>query len=277
MSAADAVCRPRHPVAAAPWADQDSRWDRGEVAMNAIRSLALLAPALLLLSMAGPAPVGAAGNDIRWTDCSSAGARNMNSDCFTTPPRKLYVGIVPPAGADHVIGFDAWIAVSVGSGGIPPYWEVWPGGCRDGKVRGNFDFTAGPFTCADPWMGQLNGTLEIMPPPYLAGYTFGLHLSGTLPDSQEVAMDPSTEYYLGSVSVVGSDPALCAGCLLPGCFVLENVCLRQRPGAPLICQGYREVGTPSCLWQDPQQVYSGCALPVPAMRTSWGAIKIRYR
>ncbi len=240
--------------------------------MKCRRPLATLAALALLVALA-PRPAGAASNDIRWGDCGAAGAKNVSVICTAPSTPSMLLSLVPPY-LIHATGFEAQVTLTTGEA-TPPFWEIWPGGCSDGRVSGSFEFTAVPVSCVDPWQGRMSGSLEVTRYP---GGAIVLHLSGALPPGEEAALDAGTEYVVARLTVDAPGLEGCAGCAMPVCFVLDRVCLTLADGAGLQCQGYHEVGTPWCVWQDPTgDSYRNCALPVPARGSTWGAIKIRYR
>jgi hypothetical protein len=243
--------------------------------MKRTGTFSLLALCAAALASITSVPSRAAENGIRWGDCIASGTKNLSPTC-SQGVATLVVSVDPPPGADHVVGFNADIALSVGYETVPPFWELWTGGCRAGAATVDFDFTSGPFTCTDPWTGDATGTIEIIPPPFLSINTLGIHIQGSLP-GREVALQSGVEYYLFKIRIPIGDAIACPGCQMPACFVLEKLCLEQAPGSGLICQGYHEVGTPWCLWQDPDEQYSGCMLPVPTAPRSWGSVKTIYR
>ncbi len=121
----------------------------------------------------------------------------------------------------------------------------------------------------------MSGSLEVTRYP---GGPIVLHVSGALPPGEEAALDAGAEYVVARLTVDAPGLEGCAGCATPACFVLDRICLVLPDGAGLQCQGYHEVGTPWCLWQDPTGDFNrNCALPVPARSATWGSLKIRYR
>ncbi len=238
-----------------------------------LRFAALACASALLAFCAFPADANR--NGIRWLDCAPLGRFNMTFP-IDHPAPYFVVSTVAPPGMTRVVGFDAWLTLSVGAPTMPPFWQSWPGGCSDGGMVARFDVGSPWTSCVDPWGGEMEGSLTITPEPGFGPNTVTLWIHGSLPEGSEVAFDPSTEYALCAVSAPAAFASQCAGAMAPGCIVLQSLCLRQSDGTGH-CQGYHEVGTPWCLWQDPLGQYRGCMLPVPAARTTWGAIKMLYR
>src|SRR5206468_8133199 len=140
----------------------------------------------------------------------------------------------PPPGIDHFLGLSSQIDINTDQASLPDWWKHGSGQCRTTNgMTVNFDFTSGPFTCADFFSGQAAGGFA-----YDVGFgspdRARLRIQCAIPFGTETAVDPSTEYYAYKVNILRAKTTgtgSCAGCQTAACIVLNEIPLFQPPTA----------------------------------------------
>ena len=228
---------------------------------------------------------------LAWDDCGANGVAMKSFACGSNLGSEILVlSFVPPAGIDHFQAIEAKLQVmGANPGALPDWWQL--GGCRNGALLGGVDFTAGPFNCADPWLGQGAGAASFS--------TTNNQISAlaALPAQSVHALDPAVEYYglklvLRNANTTGA--GACGGCTQPVGILLGYVQLDSAsPDPPYVYPNtLRSTGaSPYVTWQcsgsprldlDWQYGYflagwdfPGCV--TSARRPTWGAVKGLYR
>ena len=158
---------------------------------------------------------------------------------------------------------------------LSPWWQAQSGGCRDGRITGNFDFTGGPFSCFDFFSGLATGSLFYIYPG--TGSTLSpagsarIDIYCSLAENQAAPIDNTTEYYMFKITIsklgtVGG----CAGCADPTSLFFNDLLLGQPPADQLNLDLSGDGQGQGCS-------YNGGNTPTPAKNTSWGSIKALYR
>jgi hypothetical protein len=240
-----------------------------------VKAAALL-PVLLVLSAA---PVAAAGLNLGWFDCGGTPATlNRTFACNTnTGIDVLLSSFVAPCCITGMSANEIVLDVQTAGAALPPWWTIGTGRCRSGSsLIGNYDFTAGPFTCLDYWQAGAIGALSAQTP---AGNRFRIKGVFALPegDPRIVPIPQGVEVYsfkvnLNHARTVGL--GACAGCSTGACIVLNSIKLNQAPPAasPVVSSpAVRSFAT----WQG--GIGGDCFLATPAKNTTWGSIKAQYR
>ena len=232
----------------------------------------------LMMCLTAPA-ASAAGIDLAWNDCGTNGTMTQTFACDVNSglPFTLYASFVPPAGIDEFLGMSAQIDLCTMGWTFTDWWAHGAGQCRGtGALSTSFDFTSGPFSCADVYFGQAAGGFA-----YDVGYgspaRARLRIQCAVPFDNRIAVDPSTEYYAAKVSVGRSKSTgagSCAGCSTPACIILNSVQLFQPPEAQNDPEISNPVNSNYAYWQ---ATPPGCPANVVAKNTSWGRVRSRYR
>lgn len=222
----------------------------------------------------------AQGINLAWTDCGANGTSSNSSTCSSNSgvPYTMIASYLPPAGVNKLAGLSAQVDITSSTPSLPDWWKHGTGQCRTTSgLSISFDFTGGPFACADYFVGQAAGGFA-----YDIGYGTAnrarLRVQAAIPAGTEGPVDPGTEYYAFKANVqrakstgVGS----CAGCSEPMCIVLNSIQLFQ----PLEEGNDPEITNPAnsnyVTWQSP--VVAGCPLSTPTRNSSWGQVKSLYR
>jgi hypothetical protein len=116
----------------------------------------------LLLSFVVASGARAAGINLSWDDCGTAGVSNKTFACNTNSGgATLFGSFVAPSGITALVGvyavLDLWSSPDSVGTAMPDWWQVGASGCRSGALSVGFSFVTGPYTCIDPWNGQATG------------------------------------------------------------------------------------------------------------------------
>ena len=244
-------------------------------------SLRIAASLLALLAIAVPRASSAAeALWLGWDDCrSGSGSSNEDFGCGQNDATfDLYCSFQLPAPLTGVIGAEVVVDVQHASPTLPDWWLMGSGGCRQGELLANADFTTGG-DCGDPWGG--NAAAEIQ--GYAAGQPRGaanqariMAVAGVLP-AQAVSLDATTIYnalrirFRTGKSVGGGS---CTGCLTTACLVLNGITVRRMSGPDVVLTVPAPGDQNWATWRG--GTGSDCGL-VPARAVTWGRIKSLYR
>jgi hypothetical protein len=244
--------------------------------------LCLGAAALALFS----SPSSAAGINLAWDDCGSAGVANKAFLCDTnTGGFNLIGSFVPPAGVTKLSGNEIVIDFTSGAAAIPEWWKFKTAStCRQTAL--SVSFGSYPSTaCYDYGLdvGAPSGSIASYTTPFThdpqgvpAANWARIKLIWAVGASVAGPVNPPTEYYsfkltMSAAKTVGSP--ICAGCETPVCVVLNMIRLTQPPGLGNFDLS-DVIGSKFATWQG--GAGADCQA-VPAKSTTWGQIKSLYR
>ena len=244
---------------------------------------ALWTACVMLVVTARLASAGSGSINLGWNDCGGyPGGLDRMFACDTNAGINTLVGsFVAPSCVNRMSANE--IVMDLQSQGLawPSWWGLRTGLCRPSSLSGNFDFTAGPFTCYDYWQGGAIGALASDAP---VGNRLRIKGVFALPagDSRITAIPEGDEVYsykcnINNANTVG--PGSCPGCNIGVCIVLTSIKLNQPQDEPC---GSKYLSAPAgrnfATWQggpfaglDCGHVYS------PAKSATWGAVKALYR
>jgi hypothetical protein len=236
----------------------------------------LIAGALLALTASMASAQG--GINLSWTDCGSTGAAALTNACTNNAAKGILVGsAIAPAPMDQLNGMAAVLDVQTNVALLSQWWHTETGGCRVGAITGSFDFTGGPFTCADAWAGLASGGISVTP-GFNGPNRDRIRLVCAIAGS--TAIDDVTENYYFKLSVGGAKSAgtgSCAGCLDGACIVFNSILITQPAGVgdyTLANPILRQFVT----WQGGgANVTGGCPQATPTKSATWGSVKSLYR
>jgi hypothetical protein len=221
----------------------------------------------------------AAGINLAWNDCGTNGVISASFPCNTNSgaPFQLFASFIPPAGLNEFLGLSAQIDITTGTPSLVDWWAVGTGQCRQGGLSTDFNFVAGPFSCADFYAGAAAGGFA-----YDAGYGTPnrgrLRVQCAVPFDNRGPVDSGTEYYALRVLLTRAKTTgatTCAGCPEPACIVLNEVQLFQPPAAQNDPVLTAPANSNYALWQ--ATAIPGCPLSTPSRKSSWGQVKSLYR
>ena len=244
-----------------------------------------LLPGILLSLVTASTAVAQGGINLSWIDCGAAGVQNRNFACDSNAGFDvLFASAIAPVDVPQLLGMEGVIDLMTSGATLSDWWQFGTGGCHSGAMSATFDFTAGPFSCIDPWSGQAVGGMD-----YQAGMggPNRARIRAVCAIATSIAIDATDEYYFFRIVIRHVNSAgngACAGCLDAACFALQQIQLVQPSGvgdytisSPLIrnyvqWQGGVAVSLPS-------GSFPGCPLyPYDAAkRTTWGSVKSLYR
>lgn len=237
-----------------------------------MKKLLLITGALLALTASSALAAGQI--HLAVADCGANGTTSVSNTCTSNTGAVTLVGsMVSPQATSQCIGLESIVDAAQG-GVLSPWFQVQPGGCRDGKVSTNFDFTAGPFNCNDLFAGAASGGMGIFYPDpsgaLIPANSIRFDTFCAVSSLTPLTLDTSTENYIFKLTIsktgtVGG----CTGCNTPTSFYLNNVEITQSPGLPLI-EATGDGSGQGC-------GYNGGNISTPTKNTSWGSIKALYR
>src|SRR5439155_5359193 len=112
----------------------------------------------LIICCWAPRVLGA-GINLSWDDCGTHGTTNKDYGCNNNVGVNTLVGsFVPPDGISTFLGLNAELQIQSTDTTLPDWWRHGSGECRGTTgLSASFDFTSGPFSCTDPFLGQAAG------------------------------------------------------------------------------------------------------------------------
>ncbi len=243
------------------------------------RMLGMAGLALMAFSGLATAGVNVSGINLSWNDCGTAGAASATFDCNSNSglPFSMLASFTPPAGVTQFLGMTAQLDVKVGAT-LPDWWRHGAAECRGTTgMSTSFDFTAGPFTCADFYVGQAAGGTA-WDSGFQSANRGRLRVTCAVPIDNRGPVDSATEYYAFKVNLARSKTlggGSCAGCSQEACIVFNSIQLFQPPDQnndPVLT-------TPKdrnyVTWQN--SAVANCPSSTPVRNTTWGTIKGLYR
>jgi hypothetical protein len=243
----------------------------------------ILMSCTLLALTAGMAFAGAGGLNLGWNDCGGdPSTLNQVFACNTnaaSPLHTLVGSFMAPSCVNAMSANEVVMDIQSTGAVLPQWWNVRTGGCRvPTSMLGNFDFTAGPFTCLDYWQGGATGGLsEEAPVANRARIKAVFALPAGSPGI--TGIPEGTEVYsykcnINNAKTVGL--GACAGCQTGVCIVLNSIKINQPVSEP--CGG-KFVSAPAvrnfATWQG--GIGGDCYQATPAKNTTWGSVKALYR
>ena len=235
------------------------------------------------------ATASAAGINLGWNDCPAGPtyALSQTFACNTNAGiHSMVASFVAPAGINQMSANEIVIDVQTGGATLADWWKMAAGQCRTAaSLAGNFDFTAGPFTCYDYWQGGAIGALNWSVPPGFPQQN-RCRIKGVfaLPagDARITSVPENLEVYSFKCNINSARSTglgACAGCSDEACIVLLDIVLNQPPPDPPRI----EVSSPSLsqyviwqAWSTPDPNYA-CPYVTPTRNRTWGSIKALYR
>ena len=221
----------------------------------------------------------ASGINLSWDDCGTYGTMLKTFDCNTNVglPFSMFGSFIPPSNIDQFVGLAAQVDICTMTPTFVDWWAHGTGYCRGtGALSTSFDFTSGPFSCTDFFLGQAAGGFA-----YDVGFgdpdRARLRIQCAVPFELRGPVDASTEYYAFRVNISRSKSTgtgSCAGCSTPACIILNDIQLFQPPELANDPALYNPISYYSVNWQ---ATVPNCPFIVSAHGSSWGQLKSMYR
>lgn len=253
-----------------------------------MRTLRLLMLVALLGAFASTAH--AAGLDLAWNDCGSFGVCNQSFACNVNGPGTFMLigSFTAPEGLTQFVGLEARVDFVANDTAMPDWWQFRNAGtCRQAGVTADADFSSGPYSCTDPWLGQAAGGMA----GWLVGSPIGPGVPGNggrmvialaRPAQFAGPLVADEAYYAFRVNVnktktVGAGS--CAGCTTPMGIAFTQVKLMQPVGmGDFVLSTWNYQGFAA--WQNGMfpvyDVAYMCPFVIPAKNRTWGSIKSLY-
>ena len=232
-------------------------------------------------------PAGAqngGGMNLSWNDCGPAGTASKTFACTsnTLTGARLIVSAVAGIDLPLLNGEETLIVMQTNQASLSPWWHLETGGCRGpSALVSSHDFSAGPFTCIDPWAGQGIGSLAFTANDDAPNRAL-IHVIGSVPGTASIT--GTDEYDIAMITLLGdksTGTGSCAGCTNGACIVMTSVKLTQSVGAP-----GGDVTLTRPLLRNYVTFQAGGTLsgncppvsdPVAVRRSTWGSVKSLYR
>lgn len=223
----------------------------------------------------------AAGINLSWDECGSMGSSNKFFACNsnTLSHGSLIASFIPTIESGFATSRELVFDLVSASATVPDWWQLGPGGCRNGAMSLDADFAAGPFSCNDMWSGV----------PVTIGSTYTTTFAGrpdrarivvTMQGPDAIALPPEYaeyEWYALRITLSGArtvGPASCGNCVAPVCMVFNSLRLvSPQPFAPATLT--LPLDRNWVTWQG-GAVSGGCPAATPARNTTWGGLKSLY-
>ena len=243
-----------------------------------MKKIVLIAGMLLAV---GASMASASGINLSWNDCGTFGVANQTFACNTNSGLNTFVAsFIPPPNINEFVGIASQVDITTDQAVLPDWWAHGTGFCRGTNgLSVSFDFTAGPFNCADFWAGAGAGGFA-----YDVGFNTPnrarLRIQGAVPFDNRGPIDPSLEYYCYKVNLLRAKTTgtgSCAGCSNPACIVLNDIQLFQPPADNNDPDLSNPIDRNFVTWQSPPTGPPGCPLSTPTRNSSWGQVKSLYR
>lgn len=226
-----------------------------------------------------PPPAGG-GLNLGWDDCGGLPASlNRTFACDTNLGTNTLVGsFLAPCCVTAMSANEVVMDIQSTGVTLPQWWGLRTGLCRPGSLTGNFNFTAGPFTCYDYWQGGASGGASMDAP---IGNRARIKAFVALPSGSPLITGilEGTEVYSFKLNISNTKTTglgSCAGCGTGVCIVLQSIKLNQPQGNPY---GSKFMSSPAmrahATWQGGTGV--DCYAATPAKNVTWGSIKAIYR
>jgi hypothetical protein len=230
----------------------------------------------------GATYASAAGINLSWDDCGTAGTLNKTFACNanTGAPFVMVGSFDPPAGITDFLGISAQIDITTDQPTVPDWWKHGTGQCRGTNgIATDFNFNSGPFTCVDVYAGAAAGGFA-----YDVGFgtpnRARFRIQCAVPIDNRVPLDAGTEYYAFKATLLRAKTTgtgSCVGCENPACIVLNEIQLFQPPenaNDPFI---FNPISRNYVTWQTPPEGPAGCPQTTPTQSKTWGQVKSLYR
>ena len=207
------------------------------------------------------------GINLSWDDCGPAGTSNKNFACdvSTGAPFTAVGSFMPATLLPEFLGASIDIRIEAEGSELPDWWKHGTGECRGTTgLATNFDFTTGPFTCADFNVGQAAGGFA-----YDVGFggpnRARLRIQYAVPFENRSEVLTGVEYYAFKVNFLRSKTTgtgACSGCGAALCIRLVEIQLFQPPDQLNDPRYFDPINNSVVSWQSPTV---NCALATPVL------------
>ena len=238
-----------------------------------MKKVVLIAGAMLALTSS--LALATTDISIAWDDCAipyGFGTTDKTTPCASDVGANVLVASFSPPypGLPQYNGNAGVVDIQVAGGSLTPWWRLDPGGpCRAGKLTGSFDFTGGPFSCVDAFIGRAAGGISVTVD---AVDRLRVRTVSAIPDS--VPIVDGLEYYVFKLTISNAATSTCPGCTTPACIVFNSLLITQPAGFGdySLTSGPAQYAT----WRG-GGITGGCPAVTPTRKGTWGSVKALYR
>jgi hypothetical protein len=240
---------------------------------------------LAVLTLLGPRESSGGGFNIGWNDCGNNGVEARSFACNTESGTNVfYISAMPDQPIAQLVAVDAQMSVYSSGTSLSPWWHLEStGGCRTRSLTANFNFTAGPYTCEDPWGGVAMGGIAWLYFDLNAGSRARLRVVCAIQPSAAITVNTGSEYYMCSIAInnSGATSSSCGGCGDAVCLVLDQVVLGQPSSDISVAPTLPDLVLTSPLFRQKITWQSGstgsqCAAINTPKQSTWGKLKSLY-
>jgi hypothetical protein len=262
-----------------------------------LRSTAALFSLLFMsfgFSLLSAAYASAAGLNLSWSFCGTAGTFNMSDPCdqntLLTSWHLFGSAVSPqaiPTGTPLFTGHRSWVYFQNANPTLDDWWKMAPGDCRAGQyaIAHTSSTMGGGAPCVKTIMGSapitsMNGWTDNSGPNPVN--TARLEMIAARSDAGGT-VSSNSQYMMFDLTILGAgaaadpnDPSapVCAGCADAACIVYRQAELNRADGSAIIVTGpfQRQAVT----WQGGVVPGVDC-LSTPTRKSTWGQLKSLYR
>ncbi|MEZ5066344.1 MAG: hypothetical protein R3B81_16580 [bacterium] len=228
--------------------------------------------ALAALSFLVPPQVAAggfAGITVGWGDTDWSYQSDIYMDCMNPTDTTLVVSFAAARDLEGVTVLEGHVDFCTYPFDLPEWWQFeQAGGCREGGLGVDADFSAGPSTHTDPWQGNATVTYDFISPHLTPDRA---RIAVRVETSEPVSLAAFEEYYAFRVEFRVPNPGSCAGCQFPACFVINDAVDITHAGGVESIKGNAYSNYAS--WMG----HPGCSFVISVQPSTWGRIKADYR
>jgi hypothetical protein len=244
-----------------------------------MKRIGLATTALLVWGAATASAQG--GINLAWDDCGTSGVQNLTFACNANSgaPFSAIASFLPPGTLPEFLGLNSQIDLRSQNAALPDWWKHGGDQCRGNTgLAISFDFTSGPFTCADFFLGQAaGGFVYEFPATPSSGDRGRIRVTCAVPFDNRGEVTEGTEYYAFKANILRAKTTAagsCAGCAEAVCLVLDNIWLFQPPeqnNDPVLMNAANQKHV---TWQS---ALKNCPQSTPTVNRTWGQVKSLYR
>jgi hypothetical protein len=244
-----------------------------------MKKMGLIAGVLLVL---GASMASAGGINLSWNDCGAAGTANATFACdvSTGIPFTAIASFIAPHPLPQFVGLASQVDVTTDQATLPDWWAHGTGFCRGSTGMSiSFDFTGGPFSCTDFWLGQAAGGFA-----YDVGFGTAargrIRIQCAVPFENRAPIDDVSEIYAYKLNLLRAKTTgtgSCAGCNFPACIVLNEIQAFQPPELADDPEITNSANQSYVTWQGAPATTPPCPQSTPTHSSSWGQVKSLYR
>jgi hypothetical protein len=233
-----------------------------------MKKMVFIAGALMLV-VAGSAM---AGSNLAWNDCGAGGGTaDRTVNCTNTGSAFSHASLNPSSSYPNVGATDVYIDVNPASG-VSAWWNTTPTTTRWGSAGTE------PASGACPawWGAAPNGGITFQPPQaQIINSKMRLRITTVIAAGEEQAMDPGTEYFMGSLQMKFNAGSFGnTECLAGAAIGIANIVVLQ-PGANDTNEGQVAEVSNCVTFRNPAT--RQCPGATPTEKSTWGSIKALYR